>query len=404
MAVTLPVTPDSSRAAADARGTSRVLADEWPIYAVLAASTAIVVGLIWDISWHRTIGRDTFWSPPHLMEQFGAIVAGLSCGYVALSTTFRGSTKDRNSSVRFWKFFQAPLGAWVCVWGTIMMITSAPFDNWWHNAYGLDVKIISPPHIVLAAGMVGIQLGAMLMAVGAQNRASDESSKRRLGIIFILSAAVIVEMVTVMITEDASFANTMHGSRFYRATALMLPIFLIAFARASRLSWPATRIAVLYMLMSMIAIWILQLVPATPKLAPIYNPVTHMVPPAFPMLLFVPAIAIDLLLARSARMNDWILSVILGVAFVGLMIAVHWFWAEFMLSPAARNFFFAADQWDYTNRLGDWQYRYWDRDLDAAGKVSPAKFAMGMGFALVLAIFSSRIGLVWGKSMSRIKR
>ena len=383
---------------------SRVVAAEWPIYAVLAAAASIVIGLIWDISWHRTIGRDTFWSPPHLMEQAGAIIAGLSCGYVALRTTFAGSTADRASSVRFWKYFYAPVGAWVCIWGTIMMITSAPFDDWWHNAYGLDVKIISPPHLVLALGMVGIQLGAMLMALGAQNRAHDESSKRRLGIIFLLAAVVIVEMVSVMITEDASFANTMHGSRFYVATAVLFPMCLIAFARASRLSWPATRIAVLYMLMTMVSIWILQLVPATPKLAPIYNPVTHMVPPAFPLLLFIPAIAIDLLLSRSRKMNDWMLGVILGVSFVALMLATHWFWAEFLISPRARNFFFAADQWDYTNRLGDWRYRYWSRDVDALGNWSAVKFAMGMSIAVVVSIISSRIGLAWGKGMSRIKR
>lgn len=404
MAATIPAAPSSSRAEIHARGTSRVLATEWPIYAVLAASAAIVVGLIWDISWHRTIGRDTFWSPPHLMEQAGAIIAGLACGYVALHTTFAGTVRERASSVRFWNYFQAPLGAWVCVWGTIMMLTSAPFDNWWHSAYGLDVKIISPPHLILAAGMVGIQLGAMLMALASQNRATDDASRRRLGIIFVISAAVIVEMVAVMITEDASFANVMHGSRFYRATGLMLPILLIAFARASRLSWAATRIAVLYMLITMVAIWTLQLFPATAKLAPIYNPVTHMVPPAFPLLLFVPAIAIDLLLARSARINDWILAVVLGVTFVGVMALVHWFWAEFMLSPAARNFFFGADQWDYSSRLGEWRYQYWNRDLDAAGNWSATRFATGMAIAVGAAIVSSRIGLAWGKGMSRIKR
>jgi len=32
------------------------------------------------------------------------------------------------------------------------MLTSAPFDNWWHNAYGLDVKIVSLPHSILALG------------------------------------------------------------------------------------------------------------------------------------------------------------------------------------------------------------------------------------------------------------
>jgi hypothetical protein len=386
------------------RETSRLLAAEWPIYAVLAASAAIVLGLIWDISWHRTIGRDTFWSPPHVIEQIGAIVAGLSCAYVALKTSFAGTAAERSASVRFWKYFHAPLGAWVCVWGTIMMITSAPFDDWWHNAYGLDVKIISPPHLVLASGMVGIQLGAMLMALGAQNRANDEASRRRLGIIFVLSAAVIVVMVSVMIMEYASFANGMHGSRFYRATGLVFPIFFVAFARASRLTWPATRIAILYMLITMIAIWILQLVPATPKLAPIYNPVTHMVPPPFPMLLFIPAIAIDLLLTRSDRMNEWALATAIGISFVVLMIGVHWFWADFMLSPGARNFFFGADQWDYTNRLGDWRYSFWDKDAGADGSWSARRFGIGMAVALVAATFSSRAGLAWGRGMSRVKR
>jgi len=45
------------------------------------------------------------------------------------------------------------------------MVTSAPFDDWWHNAYGLDVEILSPPHTVLGLGMVGIELGALLITV-----------------------------------------------------------------------------------------------------------------------------------------------------------------------------------------------------------------------------------------------
>src|SRR5687768_17999026 len=108
---------------------------DWPIYAVVFAAACIVAGLLWDISWHRTIGRDTFWSPPHLLEQGGAIISGLSCGYLALKTTFAGTAGERANSVRFWKFFQAPVGAWVCIWGTLMMIISAPFDEWWHRAY-----------------------------------------------------------------------------------------------------------------------------------------------------------------------------------------------------------------------------------------------------------------------------
>ena len=405
VAVSIPTVPGAPRTVSTVSGDrTDTLTAEWPIFAVLFASASIVIGLIWDISWHRTIGRDTFWSPPHLLQQAGAIISGLSCGYVALRTTFGGSAESRGRSVRFWKFFQAPIGAWVCIWGALMMITSAPFDDWWHNAYGLDVKIISPPHIVLASGMIAIQIGAMLMALGAQNRAESESDKRRLGAIFIVSAAVIVVMAATMVMEDTAMPNEMHSSQFYRITAFMLPLFIVAFARASRLTWPATRIAVMYMVIMLVAMWILQLVPATPKLAPIYNAVTHMVPPPFPLLLFVPAIFIDLMLRRYGETRDWMLSVILGVGFVGTMLAVHWFWAEFMLTPAARNFFFGADQWDYVTRLGPWRYEFWNLDVDSTGKWSSARFGAGLGIAAVVAIVTSRLGLAWGKGMARVRR
>ena len=404
MSATIPVDDNSHVTQSLAGEGHSVLAREWPIYAVLTASAAIVIGLIWDISWHRTVGRDTFWSPPHVIEQIGAIIAGLCCGYVALTTTFAGSSDARGKSVRFWRFFQAPLGAWVCIWGTIMMITSAPFDNWWHNAYGLDVKIISPPHLILASGMIAIELGAMLMALGAQNRATSEADKRRLGVIFVIAAAIIVEMVTIICTEDIGFANEMHRAGFYKVAGLVLPLFLVAFARASRLTWPATRIAIAYMLLTMVSIWVLQLFPATPKLAPIYNAVTHMVPPPFPLLLVIPAIAIDMLLVRFKDDRDWMLAVAMGTAFIAIMLAVHWFWSQFMLSPAARNYFFGADQWDYTNRLGPWRYQFWGLDVDATGRWSAGKFLSGMGIATVLAILSTRAGLAWGKGMSRVKR
>src|SRR5437588_3301099 len=150
----------------------------WSIYAVLFASLCVILGVIWDISWHRTIGRDTFWTPAHMGIYLGGIVAGFTCGWVALTTTFGGSESARGAAVRFWGF-RAPLGAWVCIWGAFAMVTSAPFDDWWHNAYGLDVKIISPPHMLLAAGIAAIQGGAMLMALAWQNRADHASGERR---------------------------------------------------------------------------------------------------------------------------------------------------------------------------------------------------------------------------------
>ena len=403
MATTLS-TFATSGAAAGERVRASPRAIEWPLYAVVFASTCIIVGLLWDISWHRTVGRDTFWSPPHVLEQLAAIVAGLSCGYLVLRTTFAGSAEARGSSVRFWHLFQGPLGAWVCIWGTITMITSAPFDNWWHNAYGLDVKILSPPHMVLFAGMIGIQIGAMLMVVAAQNRATGEDDRRRLGFMLAFSAGIIVAILAIVIFEDTAMGNDMHGALFYKLTAALMPVFLVAVARASRLKWPATVTTLLYMGIILVTMWVTQLFPAHAKLAPIYNPVTHMVPPPFPLLLVFPALAVDLLMRRFGQDRDWALSAAIGASFVVVMLAVHWFWADFLLSPAARNFAFGADQWDYSSRLGPWRYQFWNLDRDAAGNFSLALLAKGLGMAIVFGIASSRIGLWWGKGMARIKR
>ena len=254
----------------------------WPLYAVLwfVDMHCCRLDMGYFTNWHSTVGRDTFWTLPHLLEQFGALLAGVSCGWLVFWTTFRGTANQRAESVRFWGF-SGPLGAWVTIWGTLVVITSAPFDNWWHNAYGLDVKIVSPPHMVLALGMIAIQVGALLFALGAQNRAVAHDEMRRLGWAYTAAGGVLVCMVATLITEYASRPNDMHNALFYEVAAGALPIVLVAIARAGRLAYPATKAAAVYMVIVLFMMWILQLFPATPKLAPIYTAVTHMVHRSF---------------------------------------------------------------------------------------------------------------------------
>src|SRR4029079_5158010 len=95
------------------------------LVAVTLSSTSVSVGLLWDISWHRSIGRDAFLTPAHVAIYLGAVIAGITCGTLALRTTFAGSERERGESVRFWGF-RAPLGAWVAIWGSFAMLTSAP--------------------------------------------------------------------------------------------------------------------------------------------------------------------------------------------------------------------------------------------------------------------------------------
>ena len=388
---TLERAPQSEETSA---GTPSTASIPWYLWAVVFASTSVVVGVIWDISWHRTIGRDTFWTPAHLAIYLGGATAGLACGWLVLRTTFAGSTADRSAGVTFWGF-RGPLGAWVCIWGSFAMIASGPFDDWWHNAYGLDVTILSPPHTVLAAGIVAIQVGAMLMALAQQNNRSDA---RLLQLLFTYAGGVLLLMMATLATEETAFPNSHRGSLFYMVSGGLFPIFLVGISRASPLGWGAAASSAFYMLFLMMMIWTLQLFPAEPLLGPILRPVDNMVPPSFPILLVVPALAIDVI-ARALprptpRLRAWVTSVLLGAAFVLVLLAVQWFFSAFLLSEGARNYFFGADQWDYNSGPGPWQHEYWDGPLTARG----------LGWAVLIGAVSARIGLWWGDWMNRVRR
>lgn len=362
----------------------------WSVYAVLFASTSVLVGVIWDISWHQTIGRDTFWTPAHLAIYLGGLVAGLTCGWMALRITFAGTDTERGETVRFWGF-RAPFGAWVCIWGALAMLTSAPFDDWWHNTYGLDVKILSPPHAVLAAGIGAIQVGAMLMALAWQNRAAGRD--RRLQLLFIYAAGLLLLNSSILATEYIQRWDQ-HQSLFYQVASGTFPFFLVSAARASTARWPATLVAAVYMAVVFVMLWILPLFEGRPLLGPIYVQVDRFLPPDPPLLLIAPAIAIDLLMRRFRR--DWLLAAAVAFAFLGVFIAVQWPFAEFLVSAWARNWVFATERMAYMIPP-QIQARWFELN-------PPDNVVAGLPLALALAFVSARCGLWWGNWMRRVQR
>ena len=176
----------------------------WFCYVILIASTCIAVGLQWDISWHMTIGRDSFWTPAHMVIYLGGILGGLISAILVFKMTFFDKNEGMNSGVKFWGF-TGPMAAWVCIWGTVAMLTSAPFDDWWHNAYGLDVEIISPPHMVLAAGFIAIVFGAMLLTLVQQNR-TNVSNLKLFSWLYSYTSGILI-LLMVILTTEYSFTN-----------------------------------------------------------------------------------------------------------------------------------------------------------------------------------------------------
>lgn len=385
------------------------------IYAVVFSSFCVVMGLLWDIMWHMSIGRDGLFAPPHLVIYVGAVVSGLFSAYQILSMTLNRNHPGRANAVPFWGVFYGPLGAMFCVWGALAMLTSAPFDDWWHNTYGLDVQILTPPHTILAIGIMTVQFGAIVGVLSLQNRyrnqlvqtGTDEArQKTRLTWLFAIAAGLLLTILCSLAAESMGRYKT-HNSSYYTAAAIILPFYLLAVGRASLLRWPVTTIAALYMLFMAVPSWLLQQFPATPRLGPVLNPITTYQGFIFPMLLVIPALVVDWLIHRfdtpdtGKKLNDWLLAGLLAVPFLLVLLAVQWPFGEFLQSsPLARNWFFFSHSWTYDSPP-DWQYRYafapWN--LQTAGA-----FALGFGKALLIAVVSARIGLLWGNWMKRVAR
>ena len=102
--------PAQTRSAAQARAVAASI--PWYIWSCLIAIASGTVGGAWDISWHESVGRDTFWTTPHMLIYLSGILAGLSCAYLILSITFNKNHPLRDSSVTMWGC-RGPLGAFI---------------------------------------------------------------------------------------------------------------------------------------------------------------------------------------------------------------------------------------------------------------------------------------------------
>lgn len=281
------------------------------------------------------------------------------------------------------------------------MLTSAPLDDWWHNAYGLDVKILSPPHALLAAGMYGVVTGAVLLASAARNRGEGKEGAGREGLVLV-AQGIQLALASILLTE-LSFPNRQHTGTFYLVSAALYPAFLVAAAGRGSVRWAATRVALVYSTIIALMVWVLPLFPAEPQLAPVFNRVNRMVPPAFPLLLVVPAVGMDLLFHAFRKRLHWgwgILKVgLAALVFVALFIPVQWYFSQFLISPAADHAFFAGHGRfiGYMSRREEWQDVFWRVDRDPFTPLAAVKM-------LLLALVSGAVGAAAGTFLRRVRR
>lgn len=118
-----------------------------------------LVGFLWDVGWHITVGRDEFlFSPPHV-----ALLIGTAGMGVAGAVGVHVATHD-----------DAPVGWQIARWrvpfGTLALLASGALavigywvDEFWHAIYGLDVTMWSPPHMLMISSAVFTPMAAWLV-------------------------------------------------------------------------------------------------------------------------------------------------------------------------------------------------------------------------------------------------
>jgi len=138
------------------------------------ANLIVSIGIIlvtgggsWDITNHILNKPETFFAPPHVILYSGVGIALV--GFIALYLSWKKSGKP-------------PMfgrGIKITTLGIGLLLSAGPIDFVWHSSFGLD-GLLSPPHLVLIAGMGLTSIGALANTKSLQKESGKPS---RFGII-----------------------------------------------------------------------------------------------------------------------------------------------------------------------------------------------------------------------------
>ncbi|WP_283137008.1 hypothetical protein [Rhizohabitans arisaemae] len=177
-----------------------------PAALVLLGAMLSFSGLSWDVQWHIDVGPDTFFTLPHLVLYAGSALAGLASLAVVLATTAaRRADRPVDEAVGgravpvFGRLFSAPVGYLVSGTGAASFLLYGLVDLWWHELYGFDAVIASPPHIGLILSVALTMVGALMVFAAA--------SAHRWGRSGVLGAFTVLLGFTMVATNNlAEFA------------------------------------------------------------------------------------------------------------------------------------------------------------------------------------------------------
>lgn len=275
------------------------------------------LGLAWDIGWHRSVGRDTFWTPPHVLLYSGVALGGLVCLAVVLFDSVARGDDSADDTLAIVGPLRAPLGFALAGFGYLTLLAAAPLDDYWHRLYGLDVTLWAPFH------MMGL-IGAAIAGTGATYAiASCAARARRAHVsVRVLEAGVVLALAGLL---DNLLVIAQPSAALYPTTQLLgvevltFPVLLAAFvtpilfaaARAVAFRFAATGVVgvlvardLFFALVTPAVVRIVAGIEGT-AFRTARPPEFQPVPLVVPLLLLVPALLVDVRLrAEPSRRAD----------------------------------------------------------------------------------------------------
>lgn len=166
----------------------RVIARPSVIGVAIVASFTQGLGVYWDIAHHIDIGRDTFFTTPHMFILTGMALFGLAIVF--------GLGHNHELEKHGYTLRPALIAAGLGV--VVQFVSLAFIDNWWHAAYGIDTTLWSPPHLLAIFGGTIAQFG---LIAGASAELRSRAMTRAGYVLLTLLVSGLCLSVMIVLAE-----------------------------------------------------------------------------------------------------------------------------------------------------------------------------------------------------------
>lgn len=261
-----------------------------------ALFSAVIAGT-WDAWWHGALGRESFWSPPHLLLYVSVITAIVLGIY--------GWYRTRKKLWRRLAIFLA------------IVPISAPFDELWHRFFGVEnvsspLIVWSPPHLALIVAISG----SLIMLLPVLRKDESRDAQRLFGSLVFASVLSLLMFLAAPVQPTGAYELLGFWGAGILA-GLLVGVFLMANRWIPGIGG-ATITAMAYLVITATSLG--------ERIAPGVNVPPHAHPPSWLLVfsIIVPALSIDLL----SHFSGWMKGVIAALLWSVILYGVAWIFFE----------------------------------------------------------------------------